>query len=362
MIDEKNNLPNNLEPQKLDPTMYSRALNYAKRLKDISKQIEKKSYEYDARFNVILKKTVSHEEQATRVSITPDGCKIIIAFVSDKTIRLFDFESSEEIEEFTKYSSGTDLITCSFDSHYIAFTSPFGSIHLFDVESEENSYKTIGFDLSATFITFSYNSHFVASGGQDGVISLWDINCIMKPKKFVEHSGPIKSISFSPDNRFFASVSDDSISSRFRKREKSIKVWNIATGKKVKQFEIATQTINSIVFSPNGPFLASGGDDKLICIWEIFSGIKIRQLEGHTSPVTCVSFSPDGLTVASGSHDGTLRLWDTKSGANLKTHFDMTLISAVGFSTDGTKVFAIGTQEIYVFSTPDFEAVFKQVH
>lgn len=362
MIDEKNDLLNNLKPQKLDPMTYYRALNYAKRLKDISKQIEKKSHEHDARFNVILKKTVSHEDQTTCVSITPDGSKIIIAFALDDTIRFFDFEVGEELEEFTKYSSEADLITCSSDSCCIAFISPLGSIHLFDVESGENSNKTIGFDLSATFITFSYNNRFVASGGQDGIISLWDTNCILKPKKFVGHLGSIKSIAFSLDNRFLSSVSEDSASSRFKKHEKSIKIWNIATGEIVKRFEMATQTINSIAFSPNGRFLVSGGDDKLVCIWDIFGGIKIRQFEGHASPVTCVSFSPDGLTIASGSHDGTLRLWDTKTGANLKTHFDMPLISAVGFATDGTKVFAIGAQEIYIFSTPDFEAVFKQVH
>ena len=40
----------------------------------------------------------------------------------------------------------------------------------------------------------------------------------------------------------------------------------------------------------------------------------MRTFEGHESRVNSVCFSPDGNYIASGSSDGTIMLWDVKSG------------------------------------------------
>jgi WD40 repeat protein len=71
-----------------------------------------------------------------------------------------------------------------------------------------------------------------------------------------------------------------------------------------------TDWVNSVAFSPDGRLLASGSADRTIKLWDVASGSLVRTLSGHTDWVTSVAFSPDGRLLASGSADKTIKLWD----------------------------------------------------
>jgi len=73
-----------------------------------------------------------------------------------------------------------------------------------------------------------------------------------------------------------------------------------------------TLPVNSLAFSPDGKFLASGSDDTTIRIWSLTKGATIAELRGHSDMVLGLAYTPDGQTLASASQDGTVRLWDTQ--------------------------------------------------
>ena len=69
-------------------------------------------------------------------------------------------------------------------------------------------------------------------------------------------------------------------------------------------------------------------------LWDIATGYALHDFEGHVSTVRSVVFAPDGNTLASGSFDNTVRLWNVATGQCL-----MVLLATregwVAFTPDG---------------------------
>ena len=53
----------------------------------------------------------------------------------------------------------------------------------------------------------------------------------------------------------------------------------------------------------------SGSGDKTIGVWRVSSGERIKTLKGHYSLIETVVFSPNGEYLASGSDDKTIGVW-----------------------------------------------------
>src|SRR5436190_23148118 len=73
--------------------------------------------------------------------------------------------------------------------------------------------------------------------------------------------------------------------------------------------------VKAVAVSRDGKFLATGSRDKTAKLWDISSGREIRTYLGAEQTVNGVQFSPDFTMLASTSSDGSARVWDVRTGS-----------------------------------------------
>jgi hypothetical protein len=65
-----------------------------------------------------------------------------------------------------------------------------------------------------------------------------------------------------------------------------------------------------VAFAPDGRSFVSAAADRTIRFWEVATGKERLQLRGHGSWIGSVAFAPDGRRLVSASHDTTGLVWD----------------------------------------------------
>lgn len=160
-----------------------------------------------------------------------------------------------------------------------------------------------------TRIVFSPDGATLASASEDRTIRLWNVATGAHKHTLSGHQSYIYSVAFSPDRLTLASGSENG----------RIRLWNVTTGQYRVTLEGHKDVVRSVAFSPDGKTLASGSSDRTIRLWNATTGLYKVTLEGHFENVNSVVFSPDGKTLASGSADNTIRLWNATTGFHKQT-------------------------------------------
>lgn len=97
-----------------------------------------------------------------------------------------------------------------------------------------------------------------------------------------------------------------------------------------------TSDVTAVAVTSDGRLAVSGSWDKTLKMWDLATGAEVRTLEGHANCVWAVAVTPDGKLAVSGSGDSTLKVWDLATGAEVRTRTGhLGKVSAVVVTPDG---------------------------
>jgi hypothetical protein len=175
-------------------------------------------------------------------------------------------------------------------------------------------------------VAYSPDGRRLASAGYDRTVKVWDAATGQNLLTLKGHTGEVSDVAYSPDGRRLASAS----------RDGTVKMWDAATSQDFLTLQGHTSAVLLVVYSPDGSRLASTSQDQTVVkLWDAATGQNFLTLTGHTGWVSGVAYSPDSRRLASASHDQTVKVWDAATGQELLTLKGHTgEVSDVAYSPD----------------------------
>ncbi len=155
----------------------------------------------------------------------------------------------------------------------------------------------------------SPDGSWFVTGSADKTLKVWDIATGKERCMLVGHRHSVAGCAVSPDGSWIVSASHDG----------TLKVWDVSTGSEVHTLTTDAGWVNGCAVSPDGRWIVSASNYRTLTVWDVATGTELRTLTGHTSMVHGCAVSPDGSWILSVGPDETLRLWDVATGAQLRT-------------------------------------------
>ncbi|ETO13845.1 hypothetical protein RFI_23522 [Reticulomyxa filosa] len=270
----------------------------------------------------LIKVFHGHSDCVKSVNFSPDGTKFISSS-DDKTIKIWDIESGNVIQELKGHLDSVNDAQFSPDGNMIISCSCDSTIRLWDAKTGIEKKRLEGHTYSVVKAQLSPDGCTVVSGS-DLTIKIWDTRSGQNLQTTEKHLDGINDIQISPDGQKIASADDYSIS-----------LWNMA-GERLRILEVDIGYIKKVQFSSDSSSVLAGTTDGAIRIWDVVSGRQVKKLGGYFDRFNYVKYFPDETMIVSCSSDNTIRLWDVKFGVEiqkLEGHSD--IVTAVDISLDG---------------------------
>jgi RNA polymerase sigma factor (sigma-70 family) len=179
------------------------------------------------------------------------------------------------------------------------------------------------------------SNRLLALGLEDGAAGLWDLSSGKERRLNTDHVGKNPgagfgtfAVVFSPDGKMLVSGG----------RDDRVKLWDVASGRRLHTLERHYSWVETLAVSPDGRTVASSGQDGLIRLWDAVSGKDACPQVGHKHTVSLTALTPDGKTAVTAGWDNTLRWWDMSKGREIRVVELPRSLMGLAISPDGKTV------------------------
>lgn len=255
---------------------------------------------------------------------------------------VYDLREPNPSPQFLAFDSGISSLAFRPNHAQIVFGADNGSLHLWQIE--EGSPLTFSERLflnahvgPVSAIAFSPNGERLVSAGPEAKTQravdrrfaalVWDLPTVSQRAVLAGHTGLIQSIAYVSQSNLIFSGADDG----------AARAWDAGSG--LSRFHVdfgAPVAALDISGDLAAVALARAGDNLLILGSAAFD--RLASFDLPTDGVTALDFSPDGSLLVVGAAEGLFSIWDTASHQLLATRETDGGVYDVSFSPDGALI------------------------
>ncbi len=191
--------------------------------------------------------------------------------------------------------------------------------------------------------SYSSDGKLLVTGGEDGIARFWDVHAAAPLPLTLDHRWPISVVLVHPNKPIVLTAGGG-----------LARLWNSSTGGILRTFPSADGPIYAAAFSPDGMYVATGGEDDMARVRVVDTGALVSYPHEHNGSVIAVAFSADGRTLATGGNDGKAKFWDVQTSKPLGPEFSHNgRVTALAFDPSGRFVLTGGTDgELHYWPKP----------
>lgn len=179
-----------------------------------------------------------------------------------------------------------------------------GGVHWLDLDHPSRT-RNVQHHINKGVFDILAAGQWVFTAGGDGFLTRWDAATGRALESLQISGQALRSLSFSEEHGKLAVGASDC----------AIYVLDIQTLKLTETIPAAHgSSVFSVLWSPDGRRLLSGGRDALLKIWDAMRGYEmIQEIPAHWYTINNMVWSPDGGMLATASRDKTVKIWDADS-------------------------------------------------
>lgn len=137
----------------------------------------------------------------------------------------------------------------------------------------------------------------------------------------------------------------------------TVYIYDLQTGDEKQALDDHAVPVESVAFSPDGNWLATGDQEGRIMVWDTLDWTPYT-LDAHADGVKALAFSPENTTLASGADDNTVIIWNL-ADPEKPTHQELYTTSAgvrsLGWSTNNVLAWGLADGRMEILDIETFE-------
>jgi RNA polymerase sigma factor (sigma-70 family) len=251
------------------------------------------------------------------------------------------------IQEMAFAPNGRTMVVDTLNGGIIEYDTTDGrTIRRYEVKSQVHTGKA-----QPRGLVFSPDGAMLAAGFWDAPLTVWDASSGRLIRSFDAESKDLSNLAFTPDGKVLVSSVSAHGAPDFPgqkvtgPKESAVQLWDVGTGRAIRRIGVGKVAIGSMALAPDGKTAAVGKvgrvappgkqlpaeeHDMSISLWDLATGRELRQFGRNDACAHRLAFTPDGTALVSGEQSvgfgpvtdvtktTTLHLWEVATGRELR--------------------------------------------